>query len=63
MHNVKGPAYIHDSGIREYRIDGRLHREDGPAIVGTFASYYYLEGRFYVNETFWKQELKRLRKK
>ena len=39
------PAYIHRNGYKEYRINGKLHRESGPAVIlldGTVQ--YWLEG-------------------
>jgi hypothetical protein len=32
-HRVGGPAIEYADGYEEWRVDGQLHREDGPAVV------------------------------
>lgn len=46
LHNEVGPAYIGPDGTKVWWICGKMHREDGPAIVGggNANSYYYLNG-------------------
>ena len=39
------PAYIHRNGYKEYRINGKLHRESGPAVITpTGRVEYWLNG-------------------
>ena len=33
VHNPYGPAVINRVGYKEYAIDGKLHRLDGPAVI------------------------------
>lgn len=46
-HRLRGPAYIGPSGYMEYRIDGLVHREDGPAEIRADGrvKVYWINGR------------------
>ena len=41
-HNPYGPAVICKSGHKEYWVDGVRHRLDGPAIIHTDGTEYYV---------------------
>ena len=43
-HNPYGPAYINKQGYKEYFIDGKIHRLDGPAVI-----YPDGTGRYFIN--------------
>ena len=37
---------VHDGGTKEWFLNGDLHREDGPAIEGTYGTkHWYLNGK------------------
>jgi hypothetical protein len=45
-HCIDGPAYINTDGIyKEWRINGKLHREDGPAIIDSDCKEWYINGK------------------
>lgn len=44
-HNSNGPAVIYDSGTVEYWIEGKRHRDDGPAIVSSTHNHWYIDGK------------------
>ena len=53
-HNPYGPAYIDKNGYKEYWIENKLHRLDGPAriwITGT--ELYYINHKYLTKEEFY----------
>ena len=44
-HNPYGPAVIRAEGTKEYWIEGKYHRLNGPAIIGDGYKVYYIEGK------------------
>lgn len=59
-HRKNGPAKIWPDGYSEWWLNGKLHREDGPAIVGggdTRASSYWMHGVSLTEKEFIKWKL------
>ena len=46
-HNPYGPAVINKYGYKEYWIENKVHRLDGPAII-----YYNSEEKYFINGQF-----------
>ena len=52
-HNPYGAAYIGTDGYKEYWIENKLHRLDGPAIMYlNDREYYYINGNLLTKEEF-----------
>jgi len=55
LHRLDGPAMVtdHDGTEEVWYKDGKLHREDGPAIIyGNGQEYYYLNDCYYTHSEF-----------
>lgn len=39
-HRLDGPAVEHPNGSKDWYVNGKHHREDGPAVVWIFGTYY-----------------------
>ncbi len=53
---MKNGKITYPDGCQEWYKDGKVHREDGPAVIETDGyQYWYLNGREYTKEEFDKQ--------
>jgi hypothetical protein len=53
---MKNGKITYPDGSQEWYKDGKVHREDGPAVIETDGyQYWYLNGREYTKEEFDKQ--------
>ena len=43
-HREDGPAFENKKGYKAWYLNGKLHREDGPAVKWVSAKYWYLNG-------------------
>jgi hypothetical protein len=43
-HNDHGPSIIHSSGTKIWFIHGKIHREDGPALMTSRSEIWYYQG-------------------
>ena len=43
-HNEHGPSIIHSSGTKIWFIHGKIHREDGPALMTSLSEIWYYQG-------------------
>ena len=58
-HNPYGPAYINKQGYKEYFIDGKIHRLDGPALIfNNYDQQYWINDECLTKQEF---EIKRLK--
>jgi hypothetical protein len=63
LHNTDGPAVKNIQGEFEYRINGILHREDGPAKRDYYQiEYYYVHGKNLAEDSFNKWILEIMKK-
>lgn len=62
MHRVYGPAYIGPSGAEEWYYQGVKHRIDGPAATYSNTKHFFLDGKHYKEEKYWKEVAKRVKK-
>jgi len=58
FHREDGPACEWPDGCKRYYIHGKLHREDGPAIDEDEFKAYFLNGKRFSEEDFWKENKK-----
>ena len=57
---IKYEVYINDNGNEEWRLNGQLHRENGPAFTYANGMYvWYLEGKWFSKEGYNKEMAKR----
>lgn len=55
MYLLKGYEIVHDElfNLIEFTIDGKPHREDGPAVIYSDGDeWYYLNNNYYSNEDY-----------
>ena len=53
-HNPYGPAGVSKNGHKEYWIENKLHRLDGPASIwNTGEEFYYINGKYLTKEEFY----------
>jgi hypothetical protein len=45
-HRLDGPAWEFSNGYKEWYKNGKLHREDGPAVELPDIKYYFYNGEF-----------------
>jgi hypothetical protein len=43
-HNEHGPSIINSSGTKIWFIHGKIHREDGPALMASLGEIWYYQG-------------------
>ena len=43
-HNEHGPSIIHSSGTKIWFIHGKIHRENGPALMTSLGEIWYYQG-------------------
>ena len=43
-HNEDGPSIIHSSGTKIWFIHGKIHREEGPALITSIGEIWYYQG-------------------
>ena len=55
LHNKLGPAYVYSKHTKQWYINGKLHRLDGPAVMHPSYNEYYIDGKKYSEEDFDKK--------
>ena len=58
-HRIGGPALKWTDGEESWYKHGRLHRENGPAVVRHNRIDYYIEGKLLYKEEFYRRLVKR----
>ena len=56
IHSEDGPAIIHDNGTKEWRVEGKYHRLDGPAIEfldSTDDNTWFVDGNEHTEQEYW----------
>ena len=46
-HREDGPAVIHSDGSEEWYLNGKLHREGGPAVYGSGVDGWFINGKLH----------------
>ena len=60
FHRVDGPAVEYPNGDSEWWLNGKRHREDGPAVVWKTLHQYYIHGKHLTFDEF-NEHLKKLK--
>jgi hypothetical protein len=47
LHRLNGPAIVWADGTEEWWVNGRHHRDDGPAIIGNESRRWCQDGKFH----------------
>jgi antitoxin component YwqK of YwqJK toxin-antitoxin module len=47
MRDDSNPTEIDAKGNKCWKVDGKLHREDGPAVISSYVEYYYKNGELH----------------
>ena len=56
MKHIEYKVKVWANGTKEWYLNGKRHREDGPAIEGTDGTkYWYLNGKYLTEEQFNKK--------
>ena len=60
LHRVDGPAVEYPNGDKEWWVNGKRHREDGPAVCWKTLQQYYIHNKHLTFEEF-NEHLKKLK--
>lgn len=44
LHCESGPAVEYDDGSKTWYVHGKIHREDGPAVINRSGKYWHING-------------------
>jgi len=57
LHRENGPAIEYNNGHKLFFINGLKHREDGPAVEWNGRRIYYLNGKRYIEQSDYNDEI------